>query len=774
MFIGETTRGIAQPVLYDTHTQIFNNKPPMTLVTGAPGSGKDLDINTPIPTPYGFVTMGDLRVGDKVLDRQSRPCRVTFAGDIKKRSTYEVKFSDGRTLIAGAQHQWSITTDSVESFSDDKINHIRKRKSDVLRYNVEALRSLQKNVQIMFRGKEWVTPQEITHVLKKTGVFFYAYTQSVRHILKTYAVLSTTMNVGKNNKPAKVYNVYMAVQACVEQAKEQELNFLYGDQVVTTQQLSKMPTGTAKIRTCVPKNNADKVDTGFLTENDVNVGTSDLFPLLASMNEDKDYGTIKNRRRELKELIETVYLESHNKDNVSKEEVINTLSARKGMSTLASNDGKNIRRINFLAHSLGCVSFMSDGEDKVVLEVNRAFDTEDDSAHFVHIVSVEKVEDRETRCISVDSPDHVYLAGEGFIPTHNTFFAMTVTCLSAVLGKTTVVLDPKGDFLSLAELHGDIGDVSFWALKDPKKAGILDPFYMAKSDGEKLSLVLETLSLFLGGLTNDQLQVLSPVIKDTIESDVPSLLQLKENLEMSPDRLARSIGAQLDIISKLPFANLCFSPGMKRQKEISIEEGVTVVTMAGLELSPDAGAANSSNKARLSSAVFFLITDFIRRFMHNSNDTTPKTVIIDEAWAVLATAEGARVIKEIALLARSKNLALVLITQNTSHLENIDVENTISTRFAFRTDAKEGKTIIENMGLPPEEGFENVLTSLSQGECLMQDWQQRYCTVQISQYNKRWKAAFETNPMEKLKKKKAMQKKRAQEKAARQRKAHRR
>lgn len=233
---------------------------------------------------------------------------------------------------------------------------------------------------------------------------------------------------------------------------------------------------------------------------------------------------------------------------------------------------------------------------------------------------------------------------------------------------------------------------------------------------------------------------------------------------MSEKPEARNIGAQLDLISKLPFASLCFAPGSRRQKEISIDEGVTVVTMAGLELSPDGGPQGglTGNKARLSSAVFFLITDFIRRFMHDSADTKPKTVIIDEAWAVLASAEGSRVIKEIALLARSKNLSLVLITQNTSHLDKIDVDNTISTRFAFRTDKKEGETIVADMGLPNGEGFEAILTSLGQGECLMQDWQGRYSTVQISQYNQRWKEAFETNPMEKMRKKRERD---AQEKA---------
>jgi hypothetical protein len=33
---------------------------------------------------------------------------------------------------------------------------------------------------------------------------------------------------------------------------------------------------------------------------------------------------------------------------------------------------------------------------------------------------VRRVAPRQTQCISIDSPDHLYLAGEHFIPTHNT------------------------------------------------------------------------------------------------------------------------------------------------------------------------------------------------------------------------------------------------------------------------------------------------------------------------------------------------------------------
>lgn len=752
MFIGETSGGIPQPVMFDTHSQVFNNKPPVTLITGSPGSGKDLDINTLIPTPYGFVKMGDLKVGDKVLDRKFRPCRVTYVGDIKSRQTYEVTLSDGRVIIAGGDHQWSVSTMSAPERSDEKNKEIRERLSALYTDSRKILKVVQKNVAFFLKGQEWVESDKINEALERSGIFILGGVSGVESVLYRYAVLNTKDQLILNAKLKTTYryNVYMALQAILEELIELSERSFYGEKILTTKELIKYlkTSRSLSIRTVVPKNGSDMRTTGFLEENGISTKNKDLLPVLANIGSDLDYDAITSRRAELDFLIKSIV------GNVPELQTNST-----HMYTMESKNKKDIARINFLAHSLGVNSFVSNEGNKVTFELGKIFNNEENVDSYTHITSVKKLDKRETRCISVDSADHVYLATEGFVPTHNTFLAMTLTCLSAVLGKTTVVLDPKGDFLSLAELKGDIGDVSFWALKDRKKAGILDPFYMAKTDGEKLSLVLEVLSLFLGGLSDDKMRVLSPVIKDTIEAEVPSLLLLKENLEISTEPEARNIGSQLDTISKLPFASLCFAPGMARRTEISIEEGVTVVTMAGLELSPpDANANIAGNKARLSSAVFFLITDFIKRVMHESSEDSVKTVIIDEAWAVLSTPAGARVVKELALLGRSKNLAMVLITQNTSHLSGIDSDNTIATRFAFRTNEKEGVDIVKDMGLPTDENFEKILISLSSGECLMSDWRGRFSTVQISQYNKRWKEAFETNPMEKMRKRREKEK----------------
>ena len=75
------------------------------------GNGKALALDTLIPTPNGFVKMGDLNVGDFVYGSDGKPCRITAATEVMTgRPCYEVEFSTGEVIVADAEHQW--VTDS--------------------------------------------------------------------------------------------------------------------------------------------------------------------------------------------------------------------------------------------------------------------------------------------------------------------------------------------------------------------------------------------------------------------------------------------------------------------------------------------------------------------------------------------------------------------------------------------------------------------------------------------------------------------------------------
>lgn len=69
--------------------------------------GKQLALDTPIPTPKGFTAMGEIKVGDEVFDERCRICHVVAKSEIDyEEQGYRITFSDGETIVAGERHQW--------------------------------------------------------------------------------------------------------------------------------------------------------------------------------------------------------------------------------------------------------------------------------------------------------------------------------------------------------------------------------------------------------------------------------------------------------------------------------------------------------------------------------------------------------------------------------------------------------------------------------------------------------------------------------------------
>lgn len=71
-------------------------------------NGKQLALDTPIPTPQGFTNMGDLKVGDTVFDENGIPCHVVAKSPVDDtEQAYKLTFKDGTSIIAGERHLWN-------------------------------------------------------------------------------------------------------------------------------------------------------------------------------------------------------------------------------------------------------------------------------------------------------------------------------------------------------------------------------------------------------------------------------------------------------------------------------------------------------------------------------------------------------------------------------------------------------------------------------------------------------------------------------------------
>ena len=77
---------------------------------GKPSSGKGHTPDTPIPTPEGMKTIGDLKVGDYVFDRFGKPTKVLGIYHRGKMDLYKVTLQDNSSVTVSKDHIWSLMT----------------------------------------------------------------------------------------------------------------------------------------------------------------------------------------------------------------------------------------------------------------------------------------------------------------------------------------------------------------------------------------------------------------------------------------------------------------------------------------------------------------------------------------------------------------------------------------------------------------------------------------------------------------------------------------
>lgn len=76
---------------------------------------KGLALNTLIPTPSGFTTMGEIKIGDRLYDGKGNLTQVEAKSEVHHKRCYELSFSSGDPVVADYDHRWlTIDLDGKE------------------------------------------------------------------------------------------------------------------------------------------------------------------------------------------------------------------------------------------------------------------------------------------------------------------------------------------------------------------------------------------------------------------------------------------------------------------------------------------------------------------------------------------------------------------------------------------------------------------------------------------------------------------------------------
>jgi phage terminase large subunit GpA-like protein len=69
---------------------------------------KALDLEEVLPTPSGWTTVRDVKVGDILFDEMGQLCKVIGKSDVANNQTAEIEFSDGTKIICDLGHRWTV------------------------------------------------------------------------------------------------------------------------------------------------------------------------------------------------------------------------------------------------------------------------------------------------------------------------------------------------------------------------------------------------------------------------------------------------------------------------------------------------------------------------------------------------------------------------------------------------------------------------------------------------------------------------------------------
>ena len=110
--------------------------------------GKAIDINTPIPTPNGFIKMEDLEEGDYVFTEKGTPTRISWVSEIMMgRPCYRIDFSDGSSVVADEEHTWTVETKSIRK------NNARNKNKKLKPVDMTTRELLENGIKVGDKGE---------------------------------------------------------------------------------------------------------------------------------------------------------------------------------------------------------------------------------------------------------------------------------------------------------------------------------------------------------------------------------------------------------------------------------------------------------------------------------------------------------------------------------------------------------------------------------------------------------------------------------------------
>lgn len=363
-------------------------------------NGKALALDTPIPTPTGYTTMGELNVGDYVISDTGQPTQVTYVTPtMYDHKCYEVTFSDGEVITCDADHNWYVDryhrrkyhVETTQNIVDKGYWHYKKDGHKECYVSVPTAQPIQYEEQELpidpYTFGVWLGDGHTDGAkLTLSGddcmeiLSYIPYKPRVVEKYKDENAYEVRLTNGRGEKLSdfsqflinyKIKGNKYIPQEFLYNSVENRLALLQGI-MDTDGYISVNPNNGSVMCEITQKNN------------DISDGICFLL---------NSFGVKYNRRKKIPKL-----------------------------------NGKECDEVNR-------ISFNVD-KSIPVFRLKRKYNLlkdEKGKKNVKHITSIKEVESVPVKCITVDAPSHLYLCGKKNTVTHNTFFAAALG-LYALIG----------------------------------------------------------------------------------------------------------------------------------------------------------------------------------------------------------------------------------------------------------------------------------------------------------------------------------------------------
>lgn len=388
---------------------------------GSAGSSKRLNIDTPIATPTGWSSMGDLKVGDQVFAVDGSIANVTYVSPIEiSEDSFAVAFDSGEVIECDGEHLWKTMTD--------------KERVSVLRLNDEfrEKRKLTRPSRAKKFKKNRGSSINVTR-MNKERVYEYL-DQPDGQVRTTYEILETLF-VRENR-------VNHSVAIC-EPLQIPKDDFVYdpylvgmflGDGCSTSGTIGCLEEDMNEMLQHVKVKEYSKRDDPRKQKQFTIVRFKNFLQFLRRMNLYKNKHipisylrtSIEDRVELLRGLMDTDgTCNANGRCNISLSNKRLIDDVRELVSSLGIKSSISINKVKGYGDSY-CLHFRPQFP---VFHLSRKLERQNltlskkvgQSSLRRYIISVYPIEPKLMRCIAIDHPSHLYLAGKTLIPTHNTF-----------------------------------------------------------------------------------------------------------------------------------------------------------------------------------------------------------------------------------------------------------------------------------------------------------------------------------------------------------------